>query len=58
MKRFVMRQNIEHYRTLLDTTTDAKQRKVIEKLLREEKVKLKKCDEDRMQNPPGTSKTA
>lgn len=46
MKRFVMRQNIEHYRALLDTTTDAKQREVIEKLLLEEEAKLKQYDND------------
>lgn len=46
MKRFVMRQNIEHYRALLDITTDAKQREVIEKLLLEEEAKLKQYDND------------
>ena len=38
--------NIEHYRALLDTTTDAKQREVIEKLLLEEEAKLKQYDND------------
>jgi rubrerythrin len=40
-------ENIEHYRELLKTTTDAAQRRVIEKLLREEEAKLRKVEEDR-----------
>jgi len=46
MERFVIRQNIEHYREMLKTTTDPAQRAAIEKLLREEEPKLKKYDED------------
>ncbi len=47
MERFVIRQNIEHYRALLEITTDLKQSGVIEKLLLEEEAKLKKYDEGR-----------
>ena len=46
MERFVIRQNVEHYRSLLDITTDLERRGVIERLLLEEEAKLKKCDED------------
>ena len=46
MERFVIRQNIEHYREMLKTTTDPARRAAIEKLLREEEPKLKKYDED------------
>ena len=46
MERFVLRQNIEHYRAMLENTTDPKQRQLIEKLLFEEEAKLKKYDED------------
>ena len=46
MKRFVMLQNIEHYRALLDTTADAKRHEAIEKLLLEEEAKLKQYDND------------
>jgi len=46
MKRFVLRQNIEHYRALLSITTDPLERHRIEELLREEEAKLKKYDED------------
>ena len=56
MKRFVIRQNIEHYRAMLIITTDPAQRARIEKLLREEEAKLKKYDHDK--KPPGSSKTA
>ena len=55
MKRFVMRQNIEHYRALLET--DPSQRCMIEKLLREEEAKLKKYDEDH-KKPLGPSNAA
>ena len=47
MKRFVIRENIKHYRALLKTTTDTAQRQQIKKLLSEEEAKLKKYDEDR-----------
>ena len=46
MERFVLRQNIEHYRAMLKNATDPEQRRVIEKLLFEEEAKLKKYDED------------
>ena len=42
MKRFVIRQNIEHYRALLGVTTDPSQRRSIEQLLHDEEAKLKK----------------
>ena len=38
MKRFVIRQNIEHYRAMLTVTTDPAQRVQIEVLLFEKKV--------------------
>ena len=50
MKRFVMRQNIEHYRALLDVTTDPSQRRSIEQLLHDEEAKLKKYDDDNKKN--------
>ena len=56
-KRFVIRQNIEHYRAMLTVTTDPAQRLQIEKLLDEEEAKLKKYDEDNKKTP-GSSKTA
>jgi len=46
VERFVIRQNIEHYREMLKTTTDPAQRAAMKKLLREEEAKLKKYDED------------
>ena len=46
MKRFVLRQNIEHFRALLNLTTDPEQRETIKKLLLDEEAKLKKYDED------------
>jgi hypothetical protein len=46
MERFVIRQNIEHYRAMLKMTTDPARREQIEKLLRDEETKLKKYDED------------
>ena len=58
MKRFVLRQNIEHYRALLDITTDPSQRCQIEKLLCEEEAKLKKYDEDNKKKSPRSSNTA
>ena len=45
MERFVIRQNIEHYRTTLKITTDPAERRRVENLLREEEAKLKKYDE-------------
>jgi hypothetical protein len=46
MERFVIRQNIEHYREMLKITLDRTLRQRIEKLLLEEEAKLKKYDED------------
>ena len=58
MKRFVIRQNIEHYRAMLIVTTDPAQRVQIEGLLREEEAaKLKKNDDD-SKKTPGSNKTA
>ena len=57
MKRFVIRQNIEHYRAMLIVTTDPAQRMRIEALLHEEEAKLKKYDDDNKKTP-GSSKTA
>ena len=47
MERFVIRQNIEHYREMLKIVTDPVQRRLIEKLLLEEEAKLKKPEKDR-----------
>ncbi len=58
MKRFVIRQNIEHYRAMLTVTTDPAQRLQIEKLLQEEEANLKKYDDDNKKESPGSSKTA
>ena len=58
MERFVIRQNIEHYRAMLKIVTDLKRRGVIERLLLEEETKLKKYDEDHKKKPPASSKTA
>ena len=44
MERFVIQQNIERYRKLLDTT-DEPQRRVIFKLLTEEEEKLSRSQE-------------
>ena len=46
MKRFVMVQNIEHYRALLESTTDPSKRCTIERLLHEEEAKLKQYDKN------------
>ena len=46
MERFVIRQNIEHYRELLKITRDPAERRQIQKLLLEEEAKLKKYEED------------
>ena len=39
MDRFIHRKNLEHYRTLLATTTDEAQRQMLLKLLAEEEAK-------------------
>jgi hypothetical protein len=57
MKRFVIRQNIEHYRAMLIVTTDPAQRVQIEGLLHEEEAKLQKCDDDNKKTP-ASNKTA
>ncbi len=46
MERFVIWQNIEHYRGMLKIVTDLERRGVIERLLLEQEAKLKKYDED------------
>jgi hypothetical protein len=46
VERFVIRQNIEHYRELLEITRDPTERRRIEKLLLEEEARLKKYDDD------------
>jgi len=46
VERFVIQQNIEHYRALIEITTDLERRGVLEKLLHEEEVKLKKYDDE------------
>jgi hypothetical protein len=46
MERFVIQQNIEHYRAMLKNATDLERRGVIEKLLLDEEAKLKKYEED------------
>jgi hypothetical protein len=46
VERFVIRQNIEHYRAMLKIITDATERRMIENLLSEEEAKLKKYEED------------
>lgn len=38
MRRFVHRENIKHYRLLLDTTTDENKREIILRLLAEEEA--------------------
>lgn len=50
MERFVIRQNIEHYRAILKITTDPAERRRIENVLREEEAKLKKYDEGHKKN--------
>jgi len=46
VERFVIQQNIEHYRALIEITTDLERRGVFEKLLHEEEAKLKKYDDE------------
>ena len=46
MERFVGRQNIEHFRTMLKIATDPGQRQVLEKLLLDAEAKLKADEED------------
>ncbi len=44
MRRFVHRENIKHYRLLLDTTTDENKRQIILRLLAEEEAKEAAAD--------------
>jgi len=46
LERFVIQENIEHYRAMLKITTDLKRREVIETLLLKEEAKLGKYDDD------------
>jgi len=57
MRRFVIRQNIEHYRAMLTVTTDPAQRVQISELLHEKEAKLKKYDDDNKKTP-SSDKTA
>ena len=57
MKRFVIRQNIEHYQVMLTVTTDPAQRVQISELLHEKEAKLKKYDDDNKKTP-SSDKTA
>ena len=47
---YVVRQNVDHYRAMLKSTTDPEKRLIIEKLLLEEEVKLKKYNEEHKPN--------
>jgi hypothetical protein len=47
VQRFVIQQNIEHYRAMLKVTTDPARRFQTEKLLHVEEAKLKKYDDDK-----------
>jgi len=46
MESLVIRQNIEHYKAMLKIITEPVQRSLLEGLLRDEKAKLKKYEED------------
>ncbi len=46
MERFVHRQNVAHYRTMLKTVTEATERERLNKLLAEEEELLKKAEEE------------
>jgi len=46
MERFVIQQNIAHYRAMLKNVTDLERRGVFGKLLHDQEAKLKKYDED------------
>ena len=45
MERFVIRQNVEHYRAVLKIATEPAECRRIEKLLLDEEAKLKKYDD-------------
>jgi hypothetical protein len=51
MERFIRRRNVEHYRHLLETVTDEKERQRILKLLEEERLKQQAAG-DRTEEPP------
>ena len=46
MERFVIRQNVEHYRAVLKIATEPAEFRRIDKLLLDEEAKLKKYDDD------------
>ena len=46
MKRFVHRQNITHFREMLKTVTDVKEREKLRKLLAEEEAALDKAEQE------------
>ena len=46
MERFVIQENIEHYRAMLKICADLERRAAIEKMLLEEEAKLQKFDHD------------
>jgi len=52
MERFIRRQNIEHYRRLLETVTDEAERQKILKLLAEEQKKESEADAKSPGNKP------
>jgi hypothetical protein len=54
MERFIRRQNIEHYRRLLETVADERERHRILKLLAEEQKKQAEDDAD-AKGPGNTS---
>jgi len=45
MDRFIARQNIEHYRQLLETITDEHERQKLLQMISEEEAKLKDAEE-------------
>ena len=52
MERFIRRQNVEHYRHLLETVTDENERERILRLLEEEKAESSKRRAIRQTGPP------
>ncbi len=52
MDRTVATLNIEHYRRLLATETEASKRKVLQKLLAEEEAKLARAQADAKKQQP------
>jgi hypothetical protein len=55
MERFVIRQNVEHYRAVLKIATELAEFRRIEKLLLDEEAKLKKYDDDHKKKRPALS---